>query len=107
MVTVARAIAQKTKIVKIMFTIIRIAKERLLSVLVTIVLTSASYVNGLRVQRKESNLYKNILLFSKTVAKSAQLTSPHIFFLNHVPILHVVRHFSFHSSHIIFFHRSF
>ncbi|MBC8549124.1 MAG: hypothetical protein H8D23_05685 [Candidatus Brocadiales bacterium] len=69
--TVARTIAQKTKIVKIMFTIIRIAKERLLSVLVTIVLTSAAYVNGLRVQRKEFNLYRNIFLFSMTVAKSA------------------------------------
>ena len=101
--TVARTIAQKTKIVKIMFTIIRIAKERLLSVIMTIALTSAAYVNGLRVQRKGFNLYKNVLLFSKTVTKPVQLISPHIFFLNHVPILHVVRHCSFHSSHIIFF----
>ena len=78
--TVARTIAQKTKIVKIMFTIIRIVKERLLSVLMTIALTSAAYVNGLRVQRKGFNLYKNVLLFSKTVAMSVHLISSHIFF---------------------------
>jgi hypothetical protein len=95
--TVARTIAQKTKIVKIMFTIIRIAKERLLSVLMTIVLTSAAYVSGLRVQRKESNLHKNVLLFSKTVATSVQLINPRIFFLNHAPILLVVHLFSFHK----------
>ncbi|WP_096896096.1 hypothetical protein [Candidatus Scalindua japonica] len=69
--TVARTIAQKTKIVIIMFTIIRIAKEQLLSVLVTIVLTSADYVNGLRVHRKESNLYSIVILFSRSAAKSA------------------------------------
>ncbi len=78
--TVARTIAQKTKIVKIMFTIIRIVKERLLSVLMTIALTSAACVNGLRVQRKGFNLYKNVLLFSKTVAMSVHLISSHIFF---------------------------
>ncbi len=68
---VLRTIAQKKKIVKGIYITIRKTRIRPLSAIMTIVLTSVAYVNGLRVQRKEFNLYKNVLPFFKTKAKSA------------------------------------